>query len=133
MTRARRWWLGSSLLGLVISASLLTLALRDESVRISTGQNGALSIFSRASVVLKAQFTVYFALCVMAAAVHSTRGRLVSLVVGNLVLTSAALYRLKVRRDMVRWSGRRDRRRTDRLDEVTSKHKPPRNPRNHLA
>lgn len=135
MAAARRWWVGSSLVGLVVSAALLALALRDEALRERTGTNGAMGIFTRATVVLKSQLCAYFALCLLAATSTGQNSRLVSLVLGNLVLTWAALHRLRVRGHMVRWAKRRDRRSSDRRKpaEVISHDRPPRDLRNHLS
>ena len=109
-----KWWVGSSLLGLVVSVGLLALVVRDESVRRANNINGALEIMSKASIVLKLQLATYFALCLLVVTASKENARTILAVLGNLVLTSAAIYRLKVRRDMLIWSMTRGRRHGDK-------------------
>lgn len=110
---AERVWVGSSLVGLVVSAALLTLSLHDEARRRALGVNGVLEIVTQAAIVLKAQLTVYFALALVTTTVHRRGERIALLIAGNVVLTSAAVYRLRVRRRMAAWTALRNRRSTD--------------------
>lgn len=89
-----RWWLGSSLAGMAVSAGLLALALHDEGVRRQAGINGAVRARTEAAVVREGLLSLHFALCLVAAARPSRRTRCLALVAANLALAGSALHRL---------------------------------------
>lgn len=115
-----RAWATSSAVGLAASAALLALSVADEVRRRRYGVDGALKITTQGQVVLKVQMTAYFALCLLASAARGRGERIRLLVLGNLVLTSAVLYRARVRQQLLAWSFRRNRRAGDHHPEAAS-------------